>query len=316
MEKKRTAVLFAILAATLYAVHVPLSKILMQGISPAMLAGFLYLGAGTGMGGMMLVRKLCGKGGSAPSLGKRDLPYTVAMVVLDIAAPILLLFGVANTTAANVSLLNNFEIVATAGIAVAVFREKISGRLWCAVFLVVAASMILGTEAGEVLVFNRGSLCVIGACLCWGLENNCTRRISDKDPEQIVWIKGIFSGMGGIAVAGLLGEKLSAATFLLWAMLLGFVAYGLSIRFYIMAQYWLGAAKTSAFYSLAPFLGVGFSFVILRERPEIRFYIGLAVMAVATAVMIWDTMASVEEKGAPEPAGQEGVAADGKGEPL
>ena len=104
--------------------------------------------------------------------------------------------------------------------------------------------------------------------------------------------------MGGIAVAGLLGEKLSAATFLLWAMLLGFVAYGLSIRFYIMAQYWLGAAKTSAFYSLAPFLGVGFSFVILRERPEIRFYIGLAVMAVATAVMIWDTMASVEEKGA------------------
>ena len=125
-----------------------------------------------------------------------------------------------------------------------------------------------------------------------------------------------FSGMGGIAVAGLLGEKLPAATFLLSAMLLGFVAYGLSIRFYIMAQYWLGAAKTSAFYSLAPFLGVGFSFVILRERPEIRFYIGLAVMAVATAVMIWDTMASAEEKGAPEPAGQEGVAADGKGEPL
>ena len=122
--------------------------------------------------------------------------------------------------------------------------------------------------------------------------------------------------MGGIAVAGLLGEKLPAATFLLSAMLLGFVAYGLSIRFYIMAQYWLGAAKTSAFYSLAPFLGVGFSFVILRERPEIRFYIGLAVMAVATAVMIWDTMASAEEKGAPEPAGQEGVAADGKGEPL
>ena len=155
----------------------------------------------------MLVRKLCGKGGSAPSLGKRDLPYTVAMVVLDIAAPILLLFGVANTTAANVSLLNNFEIVATAGIAVAVFREKISGRLWCAVFLVVAASMILGTEAGEVLVFNRGSLCVIGACLCWGVENNCTRRISDKDPEQIVWIKGIFPAWAGLPWQGCSGKS-------------------------------------------------------------------------------------------------------------
>ncbi len=256
-----------------------------------MLAGLLYLGAGVGIGIMMLGKKIFRVGAKYELLDRRDLPYTVAMVVLDIAAPIFLMLGVANTTSANVSLLNNFEIVATSVIALVIFKEKISKKLWSAILLVVAAGVILGFESGGA-VFNRGSVFVLCACLCWGIENNCTRSISDKSSEQIVLIKGLFSGAGSIVVGFAVGERLPSLVYILAVMCLGFVAYGLSIKFYIMAQSSLGAAKTSAFYSVAPFLGVGFSFIILHEQPKIQFYIGLAVMLAATAIMIIDIMSA------------------------
>ncbi len=137
---------------------------------------------------------------------------------------------------------------------------------------------------------NIGSLFVIGACICWGIENNCTRSISDKSSEEIVLIKGIFSGLGSILVALVIGESFPQPVYILASMLLGFVAYGLSINFYISAQKELGAAKTSAFYSVAPFLGVGFSFIILGERPDIRFFAAFAIMIISTIIMIRDTL--------------------------
>ena len=122
------------------------------------------------------------------------------------------------------------------------------------------------------------------------MENNCTRSISDKSSEEIVLLKGIFSGIGSILIAFIVGEKPPEITYMLAAMLLGFVSYGLSINFYIMAQKNLGAAKTSTFYSVAPFLGVGFSFIILGERPTFQFYIALGIMIISTLLMIKDTL--------------------------
>ncbi len=287
---KRTAILLAIAAAALYALNVPLSKILLEQVPPTMLAGFLYLGAGVGIGLLLLGRKLTGRLEQEQWLEKKDLPYTIAMVLLDIAAPIFLMFGIANTNAANVSLLNNFEIVATSLIALSVFKEKISGRLWCSVILVTVSSIILGFEGTGAFAFNKGSFFVLCACMCWGVENNCTRSISDKSSEEIVMIKGIFSGLGSILIALLLGEGFPSWIYGAAVMLLGFVAYGLSINFYIMAQKNLGAAKTSAFYSVAPFLGVGFSFLILRETPDLRFYISLIIMLISTWIMVRDTL--------------------------
>lgn len=117
-------------------------------------------------------------------LDKKDLPYTIAMIGLDIAAPIFLMLGIANTNSANVSLINNFEIVATSVIALVIFKEKISRRLWAAIILVMLSSAILGFEGTEAFVFNKGSLFVLCACICWGVENNCTRSISDKSSEK------------------------------------------------------------------------------------------------------------------------------------
>ncbi len=290
VNKNRAGILLAVLAAALYAVNAPFSKLLLGGVSPTMLAGLLYLGAGVGMGVLLLAKRLRGSLAQEAWLTGTDLPYTVAMVVLDIAAPIFLMLGIAATSPANVSLLNNFEIVATSVIAFAVFGERVSRRLWCAILLVVAASAILGFEGAGAFAFDRGSLLVLCACLCWGVENNCTRSISHKSSRQIVLVKGLGSGAGSVVTAFLLGERLPGLWYLAAALVLGFVAYGLSINFYIMAQKRLGAAKTSAFYSTAPFLGAGFSFLLLRESPAPQFWPALALMLAATAVMVKDTL--------------------------
>lgn len=98
---------------------------------------------------------------------------------------------------------------------------------------------------------------LLAAC-CWGLENNYTRKISSKDPLQIV-------------------------------LLLGFVAYGLSIYTYVYAQRLLGASRTSAYYAIAPFIGVFLSLIIFQEIPGITFFIALLFMMLGAWLSSSDT---------------------------
>ena len=287
MKAKNIATIYAIAAAALYAINIPFSKLLLTKVQPTMMAAFLYLGAGLGL----LIYSLLGreKEESQPLTGA-ELPYTIGMVVLDIAAPILLMLGLERTNSANASLLNNFEIVATSMIALLVFKEVLSKRLVLAIGLVTLASVILGFDGQGSFQFNTGSLFVLGAACCWGLENNCTRMLSSKSSVQITTVKGIFSGLGSLVVAFIVGEEIPGILWIAAVLLLGFVAYGLSINFYIKAQKDLGAAKTSAYYSIAPFLGVAFGMLLLGERPAPQFYIGFSIMIVATVLMVKDTI--------------------------
>lgn len=284
--KSRKAIFFAILAAALYALNAPVSKLLLQNVQPSMMAALLYLGAGAGMLAMGFVRRQPGqKIVRTEGLGGRNLVYTVGMVALDIAAPILLMLGLERTSSANASLLNNFEIVATSLIALLLFRERIGGRLWLAIGLIVASSALLTVEDASSLAFSLGSVFVLLASCCWGLENNCTRMLSQSDPQGIVVVKGFGSGLGALLVALLSGEGFPAWTYVPAALLLGFVAYGLSIFFYVYAQRDLGAARTSAYYAVSPFIGVLLSLVIFREWPNALFYPALAGMIAATVIV-------------------------------
>ena len=287
MKTKTIATFFAILAAALYAINIPLSKILLQHVSPTMMAAFLYLGAGIGL---FIYGKITKEQEHSESLTKAELPYTIGMILLDIAAPILLMLGLGSTNSANASLLNNFEIVATSCIAFLIFKEMISKRLTLAIILVTIASIMLSFEGKGNFEFNTGSLLVLAASCCWGLENNCTRMLSSKSSVQITTIKGLFSGLGSLIVALIVGENIPEIIWMIAVLILGFVAYGLSINFYIKAQKHLGAAKTSAYYSVAPFLGVFFGIVLLNETPCIQFYIGLIIMIIAIVLMIKDTI--------------------------
>ena len=286
--KTSTAIFSAILAAALYALNAPASKLLLQNVPPSMMAALLYLGAGLGMLLMGLVRKAAGRPSAEAHLTRKDLPYTIGMIVLDILAPIFLMIGISHTTAANASLLNNFEIVATSLIALFIFKEKISRRLWLAIGLIVLSSALLTVEDAGSLKFSVGSVFVLLASCCWGLENNCTRMLSQSDPQEIVIVKGLGSGAGALLVALLTGESFPAWGYVPFALLLGFVAYGLSIYFYVYAQRYLGAARTSAYYAIAPFIGVLMSLAIFREMPGLIFFAALAVMIVATVLVTKD----------------------------
>ena len=286
--KTSTAIFSAILAAALYALNAPASKLLLQNVPPSMMAALLYLGAGLGMLLMGLARKAAGRPSAEAHLTRKDLPCTIGMIVLDILAPIFLMIGISHTTAANASLLNNFEIVATSMIALFIFKEKISRRLWLAIGLIVLSSALLTVEDAGSLRFSVGSVFVLLASCCWGLENNCTRMLSQSDPQEIVIVKGLGSGAGALLVALLTGESFPAWGYVPFALLLGFVAYGLSIYFYVYAQRYLGAARTSAYYAIAPFIGVLMSLAVFREMPGMIFFAALAVMIVATVLVTKD----------------------------
>ena len=270
----------AILAAALYALNSPLSKLLLNYMPSTLMAGFLYVGAGLGMGLIALFRKATKVNQGEERLTRSDLPYTVAMVALDLAAPIFLLLGLSRTTAANASLLNNFEIVATSLIALMIFKERISKRLWCGILFVTLSCALLSFEDLTGLQFSLGSLFILLACLCWGIENNCTRRLSDKDPLQIVVVKGMGSGAGSIIIGLVLGEKVTSLWSIVAVLGVGFVAYGLSIFFYVYAQRSLGAARTSAYYAVAPFIGALLSLIIFRNLPPYTYFAALALMIV------------------------------------
>lgn len=279
-QKIKKGIAFAILAAALYAINAPFSKILLEFMPPTLMAGFLYVGAGIGMIFIALMRKIKKYEAKELKLTKSELPYTIAMIVLDIAAPICLLFGLNYTTAANASLLNNFEIVATAIIALMVFKEKISTRLWFGIFFVTLSCGILSFEDVSSLRFSYGSLFVLLAAICWGFENNCTRKISSKDPLQIVLLKGIFSGIGSLIIGLFIGERIEALWSIVAVLCVGFVAYGLSIYFYVYAQRLLGAARTSAYYAVAPFIAAILSLIIFREIPDVTYFVALVLMIV------------------------------------
>ena len=275
-----TGILLAILAAALYAINSPFSKLLLDYMPSTLMAGFLYIGAGLGMGVIALIRKVKKTERTEEKITKADLPYTLAMIFLDIAAPIFLLLGLSHTTAANASLLNNFEIVATAMIALMIFKERISPRLWIGILFVTASCVLLSFEDISSLTFSIGSLFILLACVCWGIENNCTRKLSEKDPLEIVLLKGIFSGLGSVIIGLCLGERIEVLWSIFAVLGVGFVAYGLSIFFYVYAQRMLGAARTSAYYAVAPFIGTLLSLLIFRDVPQYIFFIALGLMII------------------------------------
>ena len=270
----------AFLAACLYALSTPCSKVLLANVAPNMMAALLYLGAGVGMAALTAARAAVGRGPSAEApLERTDAPYVAAMVLLDVAAPILLMAGLSHAAPENVALLNNFEIVATAVIALLAFQERVAARTWAGIAVITVSCALLSLEGEAALSFSSGSLLVLGACLCWGVENNCTSRLSQRDPAQVVIVKGLGSGAGALAVALVAGDALPAPPDALAALLLGFVAYGLSIFFYVYAQRGLGAARTSAYYAVNPFIGAALSLVLFRTVPGPAFLLALALMA-------------------------------------
>ncbi len=288
-KKEGKAIVLALLAAVCYSINIPLSKILLENVGECMMAGFLYLGAGIFMALISLPGR---KQERMKRLTSAEMPYVTTMVVLDIAAPVLLMLGLKHSSASLATLVNNFEIVSTSLFAALFFHEKISKRGWASIVLITTATAVLSISFEGSMDFSSSLLLVLLATLCWGFENNCTRMLSDCDTREIVLIKGIFSGLGSLVVALLAGESFPEIKYIFLVLALGSVAYGLSIFFYIRAQRIIGASRTSAFYAVNPFIGSLLSFFILREVITLKYGISLIIMAAGTYLMVRDTLST------------------------
>ncbi len=285
MDKNQKAIFYAVLAAVCYGLSIPFSTLLLRYLSPTFMAALLYLGAACAMLVLRCVRREAEMGKEA-SLAWSDRWYAAGMVLLNVAAPVLLMWGLMLSTPATVSLLNNFEIVATALIAWLVFKEAVGRRIWTALAFITAGSMLLSVESWRELSFSVGALLTLLACLCWGLENNCTRMLSLKNPLQIVLVKGVGSGLGALLLAAVCHGLAWRVLAILAALLLGAVAYGGSVYFYILAQRDLGATRTSAYYALAPFVGVLLSFVLVGQTLSVSFIVAFVLMALGAYLAV------------------------------
>lgn len=277
----KKGIAYAILAAVFYGVSIPFSKLLLNYLSPQIMAAMLYLGAGLGM---LVVNKFIKH--DEIQLEKKDMSYIVGTIILDIIAPILMMMGLVTADSASASLVNNFEIVMTSLVALLIFKERIEGKMWIVIVLIVLASFTLSIENLGQFKFSIGLIYVLGASICWGFENNCTAQLSNKNPLQIVIIKGFGSGIGAFIIAIICDDFSYEYTYILLGLVLGFFSYGLSVLFYIYAQRNLGAAKTSAYYAIAPFVGVLCSWMMLGQNLSIQFVIGFLMMIIATYFMI------------------------------
>jgi len=278
----------ALLAAVLFGASAPGAKLLLDMIEPIPLAGFLYLGSGVGLLLFRGIRRLGSQSVKVEArISKADVPWLAGAVLSGgVAAPIVLMFSLQTTPAATASLLLNFEGVATALIAALVFKEAIGGRIWWAVACITTASLLLSLNLSGQWGISLGALGVLGTCALWGLDNNLTRTISAKDPLSIVIIKGLGAGGFSLILALILQTSFPKPLAVLGAMLLGSLSYGVSIALFILAMRDLGAARTSAFFGTAPFVGALISFLLFRKFPSTPFLISLPIMILGAVLLL------------------------------
>ena len=270
------AITYALLSAALFGASTPLAKLLVGGIAPLALAGLLYLASGVGLGLWLLIRR-------QPIVGvpRADWRWLAAAIAAGgIAAPALLMYGLRRTDASTASLLLNLEAVFTAALAWVAFRENVDRRIFVGMLAIVAGGVLLSWEQAPRLAGVSGPLLIAGACLAWALDNNLTRRVSGGDAVTIAALKGLVAGAVNLALALAMGAYLPAPGAIVVAGLVGFFGYGVSLVLFIMALRHLGAARTGAYFSVAPFYGAALALLLLGERAGAAFWGAAALMAI------------------------------------
>lgn len=268
----------ALLAAVLFGASAPVAKLLLGEVSPWLLAGLLYVGAGGGMAVWRLVRR-------APRvrLPRREVPWLVGAVAAGgVAGPVLLMLGLSSMPASGASLLLNAEGVLTAVIAWVVFREPADRRVVLGMAAIVAGAVVIAVPSGRAEVTSAWpALAILAACACWALDNNLTRKVSLSDATWLVMVKGAVAGPTNLVVALLLGAHLPSVPATAAAMGLGFVSYGLSLVLFIVGLRHVGTARAGAYFSVAPFFGAVLA-VTLGDRVTWQLLVAGALMAVGT----------------------------------
>lgn len=271
----RTAVLYALLSAALFGVSTPAAKGLVGTVDPILLAGLLYCGAGIGV---TILRRLAyavlAPAAIGQSLGRQDIPWLAGAIAAGgIAGPVLLMLGLARTDAAAASLLLTLEGAATTLMAWFIFHENFDRRIALGMICLTTGAVALAWSGAPTLASVIGPIAVVGACIVWGLDNNLTRKVSLADPLQIVQFKGLIAGPVNVALGLWAGASLPGALDALLAGVVGFLGYGVSLALFVVALRHLGAARTGAYFSTAPFLGAAVAVIALGEPITVQLLV-------------------------------------------
>lgn len=269
-----TGVLAALLSALLFGVGTPLAKLLLDDVGPWLLAGLLYLGAGSGL---LLYRQV--RRAPRVRLARGEAPWLAGAIIAGgVLGPVLLMLGLAKMPASGASLLLNAEGVFTALLAWFVFKENVDRRIALGMAAIVAGALVLSWSGDAGFAGVVPTLAVLGACLAWGIDNNLTRKLSLTDATWIAAIKGLVAGTVNLVLAFALGASLPSLPIVGAALVLGFVAYGVSLALFVIGLRHLGTARTGAYFSVAPFFGAGVA-LALGEAVTVPLLVAGALMA-------------------------------------
>lgn len=268
----------ALVSAVLFGASAPFAKLLLGTVSPQLLAGLLYLGAGVGLAAVHVGRAALGVPAQEAPLRRHDLPWLAAVVLSGgLAGPLLLMLGLSHTSAASGSLLLNLEGLATMLIAWVVIRENVDRRLLLGAFAILMGAAVLSWSDGGVRL-DAGAAFIAAACLAWGIDNNLTRKLSSADPLITASIKGVMAGSVNVALSLLLGSTLPPVLVTGATALVGFLGVGVSLVLFMLALRHLGAARTGAYFSLAPFIGAVIAVTLLREPVTVQLVVAGLLM--------------------------------------
>ena len=273
-----TAIAAALGAAALFGASTPFAKALVADVHPVVLAALLYLGSGFGL---LALRAGVWLRPGGSGLARRDWPWLGGAIAFGgVLGPVLLMLGLARTSAASASLLLNLEAVLTALIAWIVFRENAGRRIVLGMALIVAGGIALAwpSETGGAADLP-GAVLVAGACLCWAIDNNLTRKVSGGDATFVAGAKGLVAGAVNLAIGLALGGRVPAPELAAVAGAVGLLGYGVSLVLFVIALRGLGTARTGAYFSTAPFIGAAVAIGAFAEPTSTAFWLAAALMA-------------------------------------
>jgi len=275
----------ALLSALLFGASTPAAKVLLVGMQPLLLAALLYLGSGLGLTAFSLFKyflKAEKKESQEAHLKRADLPWLLGSILAGgVLGPVLLLLGLKSVSASSASLLLNLESVLTALLAWLAFHENVDRKVALGMLSIILGGVILCSGSGPIISmeYSLGAVYIVGACLCWAIDNNLTRKIANANPVHIAAIKGIVAGFSNLALALLAADNWPATPLVLNAFVVGLLGYGISLSLFVRALRDLGTARTSAYFSVAPFMGAALSVLFLHEPSSPTLLLSGALMA-------------------------------------
>ncbi len=288
---KSKGILSALAAAVLFGASTPIAKILVGEIPPVLVAGLLYAGSGVGLALGLLLRRMVRS--DVASIGFEwprgpDIKWLASAILFGgVLGPVFLMFGLTSTAASASALLLNLEAVFTALLAWFVFRENFDRRIAAGMALIVVGGLMLSWSPGSLAV-SPGALLIAGACLCWAIDNNLTRKVSGRDAMAIACIKGLIAGAVNIGVAVLMDATIPSLSVTAAAAVVGLAGYGISLTLFVLALRDLGTARTGAYFSIAPFFGAALALVLQHEPLS-------APLVIAAGLMAWGVWLHLSE---------------------